>query len=230
MPLSDPETAHDPSRVAYGHPTPFRGPTALTEVYWAKSTVDLAESCKSSTTDALVKELDQEAHPESTHEDFYLDYESQFANYYRQFFESTHHLGLFAQLLEAGDNEDLTKAISVLEACGLPVISPSQWRSMYPMDRSDRSVLRIMSSVRAHYQIAFKRFADKVKDTINQSYVYAFGNQLEETLRRSLQLSSSEVSEERFTELTKESEDMEMLRGILKDTAKKLSSAKTRLS
>ncbi|KAG9127030.1 hypothetical protein FRC07_000957 [Ceratobasidium sp. 392] len=193
-------------------------------------TMDLAERCKSNTIEVLAKELDQESHPESTHEDMYLAYEAQFAEYYRQFFDSSTGLSLLAQALEVGGNEDLAKAISILEKCGMPAISPTEWRSMYPTNRSDRSVLRIMSSVRAHYQIAFKRFADKVKDTMNQSYVYAFEKELEDALRRGLKLSSSEASEDYFTELTKESEDIFILRGILKDKAKKLATAKTRLS
>jgi len=192
--------------------------------------MDLAGKCKHNTRDALAKDLDQESHPESTHEDLYLAYESQFADYYRQFFASSNGMSTLAQALEAGGNSDLAEAMSILERHGLPAMSPAQWRAMYPIDRSDRSALRIMSSVRAHYQVAFKRFADKVKDTMNQSYVYAFGDELEDTLRRGLQLSSPEVPEERFSELTQESEDMEILRAILKDKAKKLSTAKAKLS
>ncbi|KAG8695622.1 hypothetical protein FRC08_007653 [Ceratobasidium sp. 394] len=192
--------------------------------------MDLAGRCKQNTRDALAKDLDQEAHPESTHEDLYLSYESQFADYYRQFFTSSNGMGTLAQALEAGGNAVLDQAMAVLQQHGLPAMSPTQWRAMYPIDRPDRSALRIMSSVRAHYQVAFKRFADKVKDTMNQSYVYAFGDELEDTLRRGLRLSSTEVPEERFSELTQESEDMEILRAVLGDKAKKLSAAKARLS
>ncbi|QRV96048.1 hypothetical protein RhiJN_24066 [Ceratobasidium sp. AG-Ba] len=192
--------------------------------------LELAEKCKGSTLQLLEQCIDQEAHPESTHEEHYQIYEAQFADYYRSFFSSTNGFDQFAQVLETGGNPEMTAAITLLEGLGLPSMSSGEWRALYPIDASHRDVLRIMSSVRAHYQIAFKRFSDKVKDTVNQSYTYAFGNEVEIALRRGLQLNKADAPEEYFADLIVESEEVEILRAILQDKEKKLHDAKMKLA
>ncbi|QRV96043.1 hypothetical protein RhiJN_24061 [Ceratobasidium sp. AG-Ba] len=192
--------------------------------------LDLAEDCRSNTSLLLDKCIDQELHPETTHEDLYIHYEAQFTDYYRRFFESTHGFDLLALVLELGAaGPEVAAAIRVLESHGLPGMSPSEWRNVQPTKRQDRDALRIMASVRAHYQVAFKRFSDKVKDTINQSYTYEFGKRIENSLRRGLQLNSADATEEYFAHLTVESEDVETLRAVLKDKAKKLYDARMKL-
>ncbi|QRV81584.1 dynamin central region protein [Ceratobasidium sp. AG-Ba] len=192
--------------------------------------LDLAEDCRSNTSLLLDKCIDQELHPETTHEELYIHHEAQFTNYYRQFFESTNGLGLLALVLEVGASPEVAAAIRLLESHGLSGMSPSEWRSVQPTKRQDRDALKIMASVRAHYQVAFKRFSDKVKDTVNQSYSYDFRKRIENLLRRGLQLNSADAPEEYFAHLTMESEDVEALRVALKDKAKRLHDARMKLS
>lgn len=95
--------------------------------------------------------VDQEWHPESSHEEHYLTYEDNFSDYYRNYFDSTGLQRLADALLSAAHPE-LTQAMSVLQQFGLPSLSPRDWLRIQPINKTQVSVLRIMASVRAHYQ------------------------------------------------------------------------------
>lgn len=112
---------------------------------------ELLDKCKKETEKALKDMLDQEWHPESAHEEHYLAYKDKFLDYYRSYFDSNG-LKRLATALTTGTHSELTQAISVLQQFGLPALTPCDWQRIQPMKKTQVSVLRIMASVRAHYQ------------------------------------------------------------------------------
>ncbi|KAJ1300015.1 hypothetical protein OPQ81_011849 [Rhizoctonia solani] len=176
-----------------------------------KSTaLELLVKCRKDTSRVLNELLDQEWHPESAHEQQYLEYEEKFSEYYRDFFESSKRWKLLAKGVKDG-HQDLLDAISALQ------------------NKVDSGVLRIISSVRAHYQIAYRRFADKVKDTVDQHYVRAFGKEIDTALAKNLGL-TTDMPESHFSDLTRESDDILVYKSELKEKASRLRSARIRLA
>ncbi|KAF8752604.1 hypothetical protein RHS01_07505 [Rhizoctonia solani] len=124
---------------------------------------ELLLKCRRDTSKALNDLLDQEWHPESGHEQQYLEYESKFSDYYRDFFESSKGWKALANAIKAGAGDELKGAISILQKFGLPSLAASDWDNLQTLNKTDCGSLRIMASVRAHYEIAYRRFVDKVK-------------------------------------------------------------------
>ncbi|CUA70938.1 hypothetical protein RSOLAG22IIIB_09212 [Rhizoctonia solani] len=190
--------------------------------------MELLTKCRKDTSKALNELLDQEWHPESAHEQQYLDYENKFADYYRDFFESSKGWKLLAQGVKDG-HQDLMEAIAVLQKYGLPSLSPEEWSRLQSLSKADAGVLRIIASVRAHYEIAYRRFADKIKDTIDQRFVRAFGKEIDNVLQKNLGL-TTDMPETHFSELTRESDDLIAYKVELKEKASRLRSARIKLA
>ncbi|CAE7110326.1 unnamed protein product [Rhizoctonia solani] len=190
--------------------------------------MELLIKCRKDTTKALHELLDQEWHPESAHEKQYLDYEERFSDYYRDFFESAKGWRLLGQGVKDG-HQDLLDAIKVLQQYGLPSLAPEDWTRLQSLSNADSSVLRIMASVRAHYEIAYRRFADKIKDTIDQRFVRAFGKEIDNALQKNIGL-TTDMPEAHFSELTRESDDIIAYKTELKDKASRLRMARIKLA
>ncbi|CAE6363795.1 unnamed protein product [Rhizoctonia solani] len=190
--------------------------------------MELLTKCRKDTSKALNELLDQEWHPESAHEQQYLDYENKFADYYRDFFESSKGWKLLGQGVKDG-HQDLMEAITVLQKYGLPSLSPEEWSRLQSLSKADAGVLRIIASVRAHYEIAYRRFADKIKDTIDQRFVRAFGKEIDNVLQKNLGL-TTDMPETHFSELTRESDDLIAYKVELKEKANRLRSARIKLA
>ncbi|EUC61814.1 myxovirus resistance protein [Rhizoctonia solani AG-3 Rhs1AP] len=190
--------------------------------------MELLIKCRKDTSKALNELLDQEWHPESAHEQQYLEYEEKFAAYYRDFFESSKGWKLLGQGVKDGQ-QDLLEAISVLQKYGLPSLAPEDWTRLQSLNKGDSGVLRIMASVRAHYEIAYRRFADKIKDTIDQRFVRAFGKEIDNVLQKNLGL-MTDMPETHFSELIRESDDLISYKAELKEKASRLRSARIKLA
>ncbi|GAB1526660.1 hypothetical protein RhiTH_009832 [Rhizoctonia solani] len=190
---------------------------------------ELLLKCRRDTSKALNDLLDQEWHPESGHEQQYLEYESKFSDYYRDFFESSKGWKALANAIKAGAGDELTGAISILQKFGLPSLAASDWDNLQTLNKTDCGSLRIMASVRAHYEIAYRRFVDKVKDTVDQRYVRAFGKEIESVLSKNLGL-TTDTPESHYAELTRESDDILAYKIELKDKADRLRAARARLT
>ncbi|CAE6527265.1 unnamed protein product [Rhizoctonia solani] len=190
--------------------------------------MELLIKCKRDTSKALKDLLDQEWHPESAHEQQYLEYEDKFSEYYRDFFDSSKGWKSLAQEV-IGGHQDLMAAIGVLQKYGLPALDTEDWGRLQSLSKADTGVLRIISSVRAHYEIAYRRFADKIKDTVDQNFVRAFGQEIHNILLKNLGL-TSDMPESHFADLTRESDDLIAYKNDLKDKASRLRAARIRLS
>ncbi|CAE6461571.1 unnamed protein product [Rhizoctonia solani] len=191
--------------------------------------LELLAKCKKDTNKALKELLDQEVHPESAHERQYLEYEGKFSDYYREFFESSKGWKTLAKAIKAGGNDELNGAIGILQKFGLPLLGVDDWDNMQTLDKTDTGSLRIMASVRTHYEIAYRRFADKVKDTVDQRYVRTFGKEIENVLLKNLGL-TTDTPESHYAELTRESDDILAHKVELKDRADRLRAARMRLA
>ncbi|CAE6440454.1 unnamed protein product [Rhizoctonia solani] len=191
--------------------------------------MELLAKCKKDSNKALKELLDQEWHPESAHERQYLEYEDKFADYYRDFFESAKGWKTIAKLIKAGANQELASAIGVLQKLGLPALGVEDWDNMQTLNKPDAGALRIISSVRAHYEIAYRRFVDKVKDTADQRFVRAFGKEIENMLMKNLGL-TTDTPESHYAELTRESDDILAYKVELKEKADRLRAARIKLA
>ncbi|KAH7329757.1 P-loop containing nucleoside triphosphate hydrolase protein [Rhizoctonia solani] len=190
--------------------------------------LELLVKCRRNTSKALGELLDQEWHPESAHERQYLDYEDMFSEYYRDFFDSSKGWKLLGQGIKGG-HQELLDAIGILQKYGLPSLGVEDWGNLQSLNKADAGVLRIMSSVRAHYEIAYRRFADKIKDTVDQNYVRAFGDEIENVLSKNIGL-TTDTPESHFADLTRESDDILAYKNELKDKASRLRAARLKLA
>ncbi|CAE6461254.1 unnamed protein product [Rhizoctonia solani] len=191
--------------------------------------LELLVKCRRNTSGALNDLLDQEWHPESAHERQYLVYEDMFSEYYRDFFGSSKGWKLLAQAIKGAAHQELLDAVGILQKYGLPSLGADDWDGLQSLNKADTGVLRIMSSVRAHYEIAYRRFADKIKDTVDQNYVRAFGDEINNVLSKNLGL-TTDTPESHFADLTRESDDILAYKNELKDKASRLRSARLRLA
>ncbi|CAE6451057.1 unnamed protein product [Rhizoctonia solani] len=191
--------------------------------------LELLVKCRRNTSGALNDLLDQEWHPESAHERQYLVYEDMFSEYYRDFFGSSKGWKLLAQAIKGAAHQELLDAVGILQKYGLPSLGADDWDGLQSLNKADTGVLRIMSSVRAHYEIAYRRFADKIKDTVDQNYVRAFGDEINNVLAKNLGL-TTDTPESHFADLTRESDDILAYKNELKDKASRLRSARLRLA
>ncbi|PCH35511.1 hypothetical protein WOLCODRAFT_107442 [Wolfiporia cocos MD-104 SS10] len=196
--------------------------------------------CAESTKERLEWLLEVESRPRTINEHHYRDYRDKILAHYkgsRPQYNNVSLLELLAGYDQASDeqrNQDLhetiCKVLSGFDELGIHGVRPTDLPKVLPADPYEPAIA-IMASVRAYFQVAYKRFADNIPVAIDHELVLGLNrNQgLETMLRR--ELGVSETDAHRIcAEYLREDASVASRREDLRNKRDRLSKAKRELT
>jgi len=124
--------------------------------------------------------------------------------------------------------DHVESALENLRNAGLNGLTRQDLVKLLPADFSSQAALEIMASVRAYYQVAYKRFADTVPLAIDQRYIRAFDETIQSALVTGLSISSPDARD-RCAAWLAESQAVVRQRAELLDRKTRLAEAKREL-
>ncbi|KAG9122986.1 hypothetical protein FRC07_000399, partial [Ceratobasidium sp. 392] len=212
-----------------------------------KIVVEKLEELQTATNQELRFLLKMESLPFTLNSHYYLDYKEKFLAHYkfyqgeqneqirrlRQPQSSTHtsshrqQEGLFTARHEE-PIDHVEEALKNLRLAGLHGLKREDMVKLLPADFSQEAALEIMASVRAYYQVAYKRFADNVPLAIDQRFIHAFDETISLTLVAGLSISAQDARE-RCAAWLAESQAVIRQRTELLDRKARLAEAKKEL-
>ncbi|TFY61374.1 hypothetical protein EVJ58_g4547 [Rhodofomes roseus] len=207
--------------------------------YQVSTVVSDFMNCRSEATKERIRWLlDLEERPRIVNDYQYRDYRTKFLIWYKSHRSQFHNIPLLHKLQQhipdaaSGLDEKLR---IVAEAFGalddsLREFSPVNLVKVLRTDPYD-SALDIMASVRAYFQIAYKRFVDNVPNAIDHELVLGLnrGHALEMVLRKELGLSGPSV-EHLCADYLREDEDTAVRRADSMNSIERLKRAKGELT
>ncbi|KAB5589117.1 Myxovirus resistance protein [Ceratobasidium theobromae] len=202
-----------------------------------KTVLEQLEECKTKTLQELEFMLDMESLPFTLNSHYYLDYKEKFHKYYAT---SSINGSNLAQSLREEYTPAYTKsrmeraedpvgtALDNLRKAGFDGLKRQDLVKLLPADYSHKAALEIMASVRAYYQVAYKRFADTVPLAIDRHYVRAFEHVIQTTLVTRLKISSPDAHDRCVAWMT-EPQSVVRRRVELNDRKERLEAARMEL-
>ncbi|KAG6329012.1 hypothetical protein ID866_10077, partial [Astraeus odoratus] len=131
--------------------------------------------------------LQLESSPATFNTHYYFDYKNKFLAFYK----ACRHNENAAQKIWTTKQKGVNEAIAALSAIGIHV-QPVDLPKLLPSDPMDPA-LNVMASVRAYFQVAYKRFVDEVPNAIDTEAVRGLINGLDQALRDGLQLTGADA-------------------------------------
>ncbi|KAI0705266.1 P-loop containing nucleoside triphosphate hydrolase protein [Cerioporus squamosus] len=138
-----------------------------------------------------------EKHPRTLNEPYYLDYRSRFLSHYkgwrpkddqpRSSLTSRINAAFSGDTAEPDLQNDINQILSGFSKIGLHAMQPNDLAKLLPPDPYDAAI-DIMASVRAYFQVAYKRFTDNIPMSIDYELVLGLDRDqaLEKALRKGL--------------------------------------------
>ncbi|KAG9102361.1 hypothetical protein FS749_004147 [Ceratobasidium sp. UAMH 11750] len=217
-----------------------------------KIVVEKLEELKTATNQELKFLLKMESLPFTLNSHYYLDYREKFLAHYKYYQGEQNELvcklrepppstststqnqrssgmGFAATLANQPETVDyVEEALKNLRLAGLHGLKREDMVKLLPPDFSQETALEIMASVRAYYQVAYKRFADNVPLAIDQRFIHAFDETISVTLVAGLSISAPDARE-RCAAWLAESQAVARQRNELLDRKARLAGAKKEL-
>ncbi|KAG8694466.1 hypothetical protein FRC08_008471 [Ceratobasidium sp. 394] len=213
-----------------------------------KIVVEKLEELKMATNQELKFLLKMETLPFTLNSHYYLDYREKFLAHYKYYQGEQNDLvrrlrepprstytsvyqqpgGYSATLVEPKLVDHIEGALNNLRLAGLHGLEREDMVKLLPADFSQEAALEIMASVRAYYQVAYKRFADNVPLAIDQRFIHAFDETISVTLVAGLSISAPDARE-RCAAWLAESQAVARQRAELLDRKARLAEAKKEL-
>jgi len=129
--------------------------------------------------------LDLEGTPTTLNTHYYADYKDKFLTYYKA---SQDDSDLVTRVRQGGDS--INKVLSGLNELGISVQGTDLPRLLPPDPKE--AALNIMASVRAYFQVAYKRFVDMVPMAIDHEIVLGVQQGMDKALQEGLQITGPE--------------------------------------
>ncbi|EIW80172.1 hypothetical protein CONPUDRAFT_57692 [Coniophora puteana RWD-64-598 SS2] len=165
--------------------------------------LDHIDQCKSRTRTMLDWLLSVERVPTTLNTHYYMDYRDKFLAFYRGSRAQNSRSDLARDLQSyapPGPDEDAStfqdavgRVVSGLSEMGIAARA-EDIPKMLPPDPME-SAIEIMASVRAYFQVAYKRFADMVPMAIDHEIVLGLEKGMEQALREGLMITSANAKE-----------------------------------
>ncbi|KAG6329455.1 hypothetical protein ID866_9634 [Astraeus odoratus] len=133
--------------------------------------------------------LQLESSPATVNTHYYLNYKSKFLIFYKGF----RHKDGSTPKVWSRSQKGVKEAIMALSQLDIH-IKPEDFSKLLPSDPMEPA-LNIMASVRAYFQIAYKRFVDEIPNAIDYEAVRGLGRGLDQALRDGLQLMDADAYE-----------------------------------
>jgi len=159
------------------------------------------ESCAERTREKIEWLLDVESMPTTLNTHYFADYRDKFLAHYRGARPKASGLSANLQSYTApgpteypsGFQESVSRVLSGLSELGISA-KPEDIPKMLPSDPMEPAI-EIMASVRAYFQVAYKRFADMVPMAIDHEIVLGLNKGLEKALRDGLEITGPNARE-----------------------------------
>ncbi|KAG8697349.1 hypothetical protein FRC09_007916 [Ceratobasidium sp. 395] len=213
-------------------------------IYLRKIVVEKLEELKSATNQELKFLLKMESLPFTLNSHYYLDYREKFLAHYK-FYQGEQNEQI-RRLRKPPSNsayreqntyytvqheqpvDHVEEALKNLRLAGLHGLKREDMVKLLPADFSQEAALEIMASVRAYYQVAYKRFADNIPLAIDQRFIHSFDETISVTLVAGLSISAPDARE-RCAAWLAESQAVIRQRAELLDRKSRLAEAKREL-
>ncbi|KAG8705909.1 hypothetical protein FRC09_002697 [Ceratobasidium sp. 395] len=215
-----------------------------------KIVVEKLEELKEATNQELKFLLKMESLPYTLNSHYYLDYRDKFLAHYK-FYQGEQNEQIrklrnppsyISNFSQQGQNngpfgftaqreqpvDHVEEALKNLRLAGLHGLKREDMVKLLPADFSQEAALEIMASVRAYYQVAYKRFADNIPLAIDQRFIHAFDETISITLVAGLSISAQDARE-RCAAWLAESQAVVRQRAELLDRKSRLTEAKKEL-
>ncbi|QRV92126.1 dynamin central region protein [Ceratobasidium sp. AG-Ba] len=211
-----------------------------------KIVVEKLEELQAATEQELKFLLKMESLPFTLNSHYYLDYREKFMAHYKYYQgEQNRHI----RLLREPDLSTITRpvtgprtwnepteeridhveeALKSLRLAGLQGLKREDMIKLLPADFSTEAALEIMASVRAYYQVAYKRFADNIPLAIDQRYINAFDETVSVALFTGLAI-GDEGARDKCAAWLAESQAVVRQRAELQDRKSRLAEARREL-
>ncbi|KZT65430.1 hypothetical protein DAEQUDRAFT_676924 [Daedalea quercina L-15889] len=177
-----------------------------------------------------------EERPRTLNDHYFCDYREKFLAWYRGHRSQYHNIPLVQKLKKhssstgSSDFDENVRAImAAFSALDIHDIAPTDLAKVLPSDPYDTAI-RIMASVRAYFQVAYKRFADNVPNAIDHELVLGLNRAgtLETVLRKALGVSGPD-GHRLCTDYLREDGNVAARRADLRNKRERLNKARKEL-
>ncbi|OCH91056.1 hypothetical protein OBBRIDRAFT_812350 [Obba rivulosa] len=179
--------------------------------------------------------LKAEKHPLTLNDHYYMDYRAKYLAHYKA--QRPQHsntslnsaLRSYSQSSYSTEHQAIGRIISGFGELNIYGIDPVDLAKVLPSDPYEAAI-EIMASVRAYFQVAYKRFIDNIPIAIDQDLVLGLDDNhaLERELRKGLGLNSPD-GYQNCEEFLREPEDVSVRRDELRRKKERLARAKREL-
>ncbi|CCM06033.1 uncharacterized protein FIBRA_08279 [Fibroporia radiculosa] len=155
-------------------------------------------TCSKSTVDRLDWLLELEKQPRTSNDHYYRSYFEKFAAYYKACRLRSGDQSLVEKLKaydsrspdESSFGTAVTEILAGFSKLGISRVTPADLLKVLPSDPYEAAI-GIMASVRAYFQVAYKRFADNVPNAVDHELILGLDRDkaLEKVLRKELGIS-----------------------------------------